>query len=172
MIDHEELEVTSYEEQLIQVRRVAKVTKGGKRLKFRALVVVGDGSGKVGVGLGKASEVPDAIRKAVNRAKKDSVEIPLKGTTIPHEVWGKWGAAKVFLKPAVPGTGIIAGGPVRAILQKAGIRDVLSKSFGSNNQVNVAFATMEALKNLITYKEKIDILGKKKSKEEKNDKTF
>lgn len=172
MIDHEELEVTSYEEQLIQVRRVAKVTQGGKRLKFRALVVVGDGNGKVGVGLGKASEVPDAIRKAVNRAKKDSVEIPLKGTTIPHEVWGKWGAAKVFLKPAVPGTGIIAGGPVRAILQKAGIRDVLSKSFGSNNQVNVAFATMEALKNLITYKEKIDILGKKKSKEEKNDKTF
>lgn len=169
MLDHEELEVTSYEEQLIQVRRVAKVTKGGKRLKFRALVVVGDGSGKVGVGLGKASEVPDAIRKAVNRAKKDSIEIPLKGTTIPHEVWGKWGAAKVFLKPAVPGTGIIAGGPVRAILQKAGVRDVLSKSFGSNNQVNVAFATMEALKNLITYKEKIEILGKKKSKEEKND---
>lgn len=172
MIDHEELEVTSYEEQLIQVRRVAKVTKGGKRLKFRALVVVGDGSGKVGVGLGKASEVPDAIRKAVNRAKKDSIEIPLKGTTIPHEVWGKWGAAKVFLKPAVPGTGIIAGGPVRAILQKAGIRDVLSKSFGSNNQVNVAFATMEALKSLITYKEKIEILGKKRFKEEKNDKTF
>lgn len=172
MIDHEELEVTSYEEQLIQVRRVAKVTKGGKRLKFRALVVVGDGSGKVGVGLGKASEVPDAIRKAVNRAKKDSIEIPLKGTTIPHEVWGKWGAAKVFLKPAVPGTGIIAGGPVRAILQKAGVRDVLSKSFGSNNQVNVAFATMEALKNLITYKEKIEILGKKRSKEEKNDKTL
>lgn len=172
MIDHEELEVTSYEEQLIQVRRVAKVTKGGKRLKFRALVVVGDGSGKVGVGLGKASEVPDAIRKAVNRAKKDSIEIPLKGTTIPHEVWGKWGAAKVFLKPAVPGTGIIAGGPVRAILQKAGIRDVLSKSFGSNNQVNVAFATMEALKNLITYKDKIEILGKKRSKEDKNDKTL
>lgn len=172
MIDHEELEVTSYEEQLIQVRRVAKVTKGGKRLKFRALVVVGDGNGKVGVGLGKASEVPDAIRKAVNRAKKDSIEIPLKGTTIPHEVWGKWGAAKVFLKPAVPGTGIIAGGPVRAILQKAGIRDILSKSFGSNNQVNVAFATMEALKNLITYKEKIEILGKKRSKEEKNDKTL
>lgn len=172
MIDHEELEVTSYEEQLIQVRRVAKVTKGGKRLKFRALVVVGDGSGKVGVGLGKASEVPDAIRKAVNRAKKDSIEIPLKGTTIPHEVWGKWGAAKVFLKPAVPGTGIIAGGPVRAILQKAGVRDVLSKSFGSNNQVNVAFATMEALKNLITYKDKIEILGKKRSKEEKNDKTL
>ncbi|MDI6861036.1 MAG: 30S ribosomal protein S5 [Caldisericia bacterium] len=167
MIDHEELEVTSYEEQLIQVRRVAKVTKGGKRLKFRALVVVGDGSGKVGVGLGKASEVPDAIRKAVNRAKKDSIEIPLKGTTIPHEVWGKWGAAKVFLKPAVPGTGIIAGGPVRAILQKAGVKDVLSKSFGSNNQVNVAFATIEALKSLITYKEKMEILGKKRPKEEK-----
>jgi len=171
MIDHEELEVTSYEEQLIQIRRVAKVTKGGKRLKFRALVVVGDGSGKVGVGLGKASEVPDAIRKAVNRAKKDSIEIPLKGTTIPHEVWGKWGAAKVFLKPAVPGTGIIAGGPVRAILQKAGVKDVLSKSFGSNNQVNVAFATIEALKSLITYKEKMEILGKKRSKEEKDDKT-
>ncbi len=170
MIDHEELEVTSYEEQLIQVRRVAKVTKGGKRLKFRALVVVGDGAGKVGVGLGKASEVPDAIRKAVNRAKKDSIEIPLKGTTIPHEVWGKWGAAKVFLKPAVPGTGIIAGGPVRAILQKAGVKDVLSKSFGSNNQVNVAFATMEALKNLITFKEKMEILGKKRVKEESDDK--
>ncbi len=170
MIDHEELEVTSYEEQLIQVRRVAKVTKGGKRLKFRALVVVGDGNGKVGVGLGKASEVPDAIRKAVNRAKKDSIEIPLKGTTIPHEIWGKWGAAKVFLKPAVPGTGIIAGGPVRAILQKAGVKDVLSKSFGSNNQVNVAFATMEALKSLITYKQKIEILGKKRVKEEGNDK--
>ncbi|MBC7195542.1 MAG: 30S ribosomal protein S5 [Caldisericia bacterium] len=171
MIDHEELEVTSYEEQLIQVRRVAKVTKGGKRLKFRALVVVGDGAGKVGVGLGKASEVPDAIRKAVNRAKKDSIEIPLKGTTIPHEVWGKWGAAKVFLKPAVPGTGIIAGGPVRAILQKAGVKDVLSKSFGSNNQVNVAFATMEALKNLITFKEKMEILGKKRVKEDSDDKT-
>lgn len=171
MIDNEELEVTSYEEQLIQVRRVAKVTKGGKRLKFRALVVVGDGAGKVGVGLGKASEVPDAIRKAVNRAKKDSIEIPLKGTTIPHEVWGKWGAAKVFLKPAVPGTGIIAGGPVRAILQKAGVKDVLSKSFGSNNQVNVAFATMEALKNLITFKEKMEILGKKRVKEDSDDKT-
>ncbi len=164
MIDHEDLEITM-EEQLIQVRRVAKVTKGGKRLKFRALVVVGDGNGKVGVGLGKASEVPDAIKKASNRARKDSITIPLKGTTIPHETSGKWGAAKVFLKPAVPGTGIIAGGPVRAILQKAGIKDVLSKAFGSSNQVNVSFATIEALKNLITFEKKKEILGKVKKEE-------
>lgn len=165
MIDNEELEITM-EEQLVQVRRVAKVTKGGKRLKFRALVVVGDGNGKVGIGLGKASEVPDAIKKASTRARRDFITIPLKGTTIPHETWGKWGAAKVFLKPAVPGTGIIAGGPVRAILQKAGIKDVLSKAFGSSNQVNVSFATLEALKNLITYKQKSEILGKSKVKEE------
>ncbi|HOC52712.1 MAG TPA: 30S ribosomal protein S5 [Caldisericia bacterium] len=165
MIDNEELEITM-EEQLVQVRRVAKVTKGGKRLKFRALVVVGNGNGKVGLGLGKANEIPDAIKKASSRARKDWIMIPIKGTTIPHETWGKWGAAKVFLKPAVPGTGIIAGGPVRAILQKAGIRDVLSKAFGSSNQVNVSFATIEALKNLTTYKEKSEILGKNKSKEE------
>lgn len=164
MIDNEELEITM-EEQLIQVRRVAKVTKGGKRLKFRALVVVGDGNGKVGIGLGKASEVPDAIKKASTRARRDSIKIPLKGTTIPHESWGNWGAAKVFLKPAVPGTGIIAGGPVRAILQKAGVKDVLSKAFGSSNQVNVSFATLEALKNLITYDQKSEILGKRKVKE-------
>ncbi|MGB9749868.1 MAG: 30S ribosomal protein S5 [Caldisericia bacterium] len=165
MIDNEELEITM-EEQLVQVRRVAKVTKGGKRLKFRALVVVGNGNGKVGIGLGKASEVPDAIKKASTRARRDTISIPLKGTTIPHETWGKWGAAKVLLKPAVPGTGIIAGGPVRAILQKAGIKDVLSKAFGSSNQVNVSFATLEALKNLITYKEKTEILGKTRVKEE------
>lgn len=164
MIDQEEFEI-SMEEQLIQVRRVAKVTKGGKRLKFRALVVVGDGNGKVGVGIGKASEVPDAIKKASNKARKDTINVPLKGTTIPHETFGKWGAAKVFLKPAVPGTGIIAGGAVRAILQKAGIKDVLSKSLGSSNQINVSFATLEALKNLITYEQKREMLGKLKKEE-------
>jgi len=169
MISRDDLEVT-FEEQLVQIRRVTKVTKGGKRLRFRALVVVGDRNGTVGVGVGKANEVPSAIKKASARARRDAIKVNLKGTTIPHEIWGKWGAAKVFLKPAVPGTGIIAGGAVRAVLQLAGVRDVLSKSLGSSNQVNVALATLEALKNLITFQKKMDLLGKRKIKEVQDDK--
>ncbi len=148
------------QERLIAVTRVSKVVKGGKRFGFRALVAVGNGDGIVGIGLGKAKEVPDAVRKAVERAKKSLIRFPMRGTTIVHEVRGEFGASVVVLKPAAPGTGVIAGGTVRAIMEVAGVKDILTKSLGNSNPVNLARATIRGLLDLRDPKEVALLRGK------------
>ncbi len=147
-------------EKIVHLNRVSKVVKGGKNFKFTALVVVGDGKGKVGYGYGKANQVPDAIAKATERAKKNMIEVPMIEGTIPYQVIGEFGAARVLLKPAVKGTGIIAGGPVRAIMEAAGITDVLSKAIGSRNPINVIKATMVGITMLRAPEEVSEIRGK------------
>ena len=152
--------VLDLQEKVVAINRVSKTVKGGRVMKFSALIVVGNGDGIVGYGMGKAAEVPEAIRKGVEDAKKNLVRVSMKGTTIPHEVIGKFGAGVVLLKPAAPGTGVIAGGPVRAVVETVGIKDIRAKALRSNNPCNVVRATMDGLKQLRNAEEVANIRGK------------
>ncbi len=156
-VDPEKLDL---DERVVNINRVSKVVKGGRRFSFSALVVVGNEDGYVGAGMGKANEVPEAIRKGVEDAKKNLIEVFLENTTIPHQITGVFGAGKVLLKPAAPGTGVIAGGPVRAVIELAGIEDILTKSIGSSNSINMVNATISGLKNLKNAKEVAELRGK------------
>ena len=155
-----EREPSEYVEKVVSLNRVSKTVKGGRVMKFSALVVVGDEKGKVGFGLGKAAEVPEAIRKGLEAAKKNMFTIQLSGTTIPHEVIGKYGTGKVVLMPAPEGSGVIAGGPARAVIEQAGIKDIVTKSYGTNNPINVVKATVEGLSRLKTIEEVARLRGK------------
>ncbi len=152
--------VLDLKERLVAVNRVSKTVKGGRIFKFSALMVVGDGKGTVGFGIGKSGEVPDAIRKGIEDAKKNLIKVPLKNDTIPHEILGAYGAGRVLMKPAAPGTGVIAGGPVRAVVESAGIKDIRTKALRSNNPCNVVRATIEGLKNLRTAQQVAELRGK------------
>ncbi len=153
--------VKEFEERVVSINHVTKVVKGGRRYRFSALVVVGNYKGQVGLGTGKAIEIPDAIKKAVEDAKRNLIHVPVVNTTIPHAITGVYGAGRVFLKPAPDGTGVIAGGPVRAVVELAGIKDILSKSIGSSTPINIVRATMQGLESLRTVEEVAEIRGKK-----------